>query len=177
MVRPWDRERRRGRNPSLLPRSPQRPRSSGQGHRTPAPLTWAPTAPCSTPHVSIPRNTASESTVFRELWVLLVKKQVRTRRSLPRTGQRRQPGPQQVPEGCSRGPALYACAGQQPTVLASCTAFLTGPQGAQAPGGSQPSASRARKAREDRLRVPVPQYHKGQEKSDLSLQKTNSRSK
>ena len=37
------------------------------------------------------------------------------------------------------------------------------PPGSPGPGGSQPSASRAQKAREDRLRVHPPQYHKGQD--------------
>ena len=54
-----------GRNLSLPPQSPPHPGYSGQGRRTPAPLTRAPTTPCCTPRVSIPRNAAPGSTVLR----------------------------------------------------------------------------------------------------------------
>lgn len=94
---------------------------------------------------------------------------------------------QDGPEEAARPPA--GPGGVQPRACFACVCWSAthcaghvhgipySPPGSPGPGGSQPSASRARKAREDRLRVHPPQYHKGQEKSDLSLQKTNSRSK
>lgn len=72
--------------------------------------------------------------VQRTLWVLLAKKQVRTRAESAQDGPEEAAQPQQVPEGCSRGPASCARAGRQATVPATRMALLTAPQGAQASG-------------------------------------------
>lgn len=165
-----------GRNPSLPPQSPRHPRSSGQGLRTPAPLTWAPTAPCCTPRVSIPRNAAPESTVLRNSAGASGKEAGRTQVESARDG----------PEEAARPPA--GPGGLWPRACFVCVCWSAthraghvhgspySPRGSPGPRGSRPGTSRARRAHEDRSQSPR-QYHKSQEQSDLSLQKTNSKSK
>lgn len=80
---------------------------------------------------------------------------------------------QDGPEEAARPPA--GPGGVQPRACFACVCWSAthraghvhgipySPPGSPGPGGSQPSASRAQKAREDRLRVHPPQYHKGQD--------------
>lgn len=120
------------------------------GPRTPAPLTWMPTAPCSTPHVSIPRNTASESMVFREL--------------CGSSGKEAGPYPGGVCPGRARGgspaPSRSRRGAAEGLLHVRVPAGKHSPPGGPGLGGSQPGPSRARRAHEVRSQSPptaVPQ--------------------
>lgn len=138
-------------------------RAAGPQHRSPG----CPPPPAPR-HTSVSRETQLQNPWCSENSVgLLVKKQVRTRAESAQDG----------PEEAAQPPAGPGGVQPRACFMCVCRPASTAPQGAQASGAPNLAPLEPEGPMKSGLRVHPPQYHKGQEKSDLSLQKMNLRSK